>query len=91
MDREGDATRWPSRAGIGIAFSAYASAQLDGRGGPSGTSLGASHLIHPVDGQKKSPLIGPFKGINKEINIFFYLYNFCITFRVQKLRFLAFS
>ena len=55
---------------------------------------GVVHVMfcfHTVDGQKNSPppLIGPFKGINKENKRKFF--NLYIKFRVQKLRFLAFS
>ena len=42
-----------------------------------------------VDGQNKSPLVGPFTGINKDIKGMLSIFH--IRFRAQKLRFLAFS
>ena len=49
----------------------------------------AVRKLDTVDGKKDSPLIGPFKGINKETKRNFP--DFYIEFRVLKLRFLAFS
>ena len=55
----------------------------------SWAAIGAIDCIDTVDGRKNSPLIRPFKGINKEINRIFRISY--IEIRVVELRFLAFS
>ena len=51
--------------------------------------IGHHIVLYTVDGKYNSHLIGPFKGINKEIKG--HVPDLHITFRVLKLRFSGFS